>query len=281
MLDLGVNAAGVFPAGTVVELKEANRSGAVDVYKQLHEVCNDEMSELFVGHSLITHAKPGSGTLAGMGAQKVHEKIVQSVSRRLGRVISKYIFRPIVNFQHGAKAVEKTPNFKLKYEPPEDEQKKATTFVLINQALQSVNEAIDPQQIRDTFNIAKTVTRTAPTPAPVPIKPNGNPGGGGAGGDGIPENSESAQAAASRAAAHSPRIKTPDDVGTVQQQVLHRAVEEFSAKIGEMVKAAPTLKDAADAIIEGYTALNTVPLASALRDATLTADLMGRGDAGE
>jgi phage gp29-like protein len=270
MLDLGANAAGAFPIGTVIDLKEANRTSAVDVYKHLREACNDEMSELFVGHPLVSTAKPDSGQLAGGAAQKVHEKIIRAVARRAGRVIGKYVYKPIVSFHHGQEAISKIPQFKLKYETPEDEQKKAQTFVLINQALEAVEEAIDPEEIRETFNIAKTVPRIAPVTSPFNEEGGTNPSDG-----------SGQRAPARRIAARAPRIKSPEDVQAVTKRLIARAAEDFSNRIAEIFEKAPSIEAGADAIWEAYGELDTARLASGVRDATVTAELMGRGDAGK
>jgi len=277
MLDLGANAAGVFPAGTIVELKEANRSGAVDVYHKLHEVCNDEMSELFVGHSLITHAKQGAGTLAGNGAQKVHEKIARSIARRTQAVVGKYLFQPITRFQHGVAAIDKTPKLKLKYEPPEDELNKAKTFVFVNQVLASVGEAIDPEQVRNTFNIAKTV------PAKQVISPMGDGSGdpnGNPGGDGTPEAEEKAAAARRMRATNAARtpLETAGDVEIAAAGIGKKALEKIGGEVKAIADKAQSIGEFMAAVWEEYSSFDTTALASATRDAVVTAEVIGRGE---
>jgi phage gp29-like protein len=274
MLNLGANGAGVFPAGTVVDVKQSNATGSVEAYRTLREACNDEMSELFVGHSLITHAKSGTGTLAGGGAQKVHEKIIRAVARRFSRVLGRYVYRAIIRMHYGEAAVAKTPNLKLKYEPPDDEEKKAKTFVLVNQALQAVGEAIDPEQIRETFNIAKTVKRTAPGAA--------DPAAGDPSADENDDPIEKPENAAARRRARASNDTTPllsaDDVEEVAAQIGKKSLKDFGSRIRSAADSTDSIAEFMSSLWEDYSAYETASLGGLTRDAIVTAELIGRGE---
>jgi phage gp29-like protein len=268
MQDLGVNAAGVFPAGTVVELMQANGAATADVYKGIREACNDEMGELFNGHSLITHAKSGTGTLAGKGAQTVADKIVRQVSRGLGGTVREYLIKPLVAFQFGKARAQKAPRFKLKYEPPEDLLQKAKTFVFINQALAPSEEAIDPQQIRDDFNIVKTV--------PVkkkPVAPDQNLNDPAAAGDG-----EEMKASLRARKSAGPALQTADEIEELGAQLGARGLQQFAADAAELLDRAGSLEEFRELLWEHYGDFDADRLTALTRDTTLTAVLAGRGD---
>ena len=290
VLDLGANAAGVFPAGTTLDLKESNRTGTVDVYKALHQLCDDGMSELFVGHTLVTHARSGTGTLAGNGAQKVHEKLVRAMARRFSTAFNEQVLEPLVTYQHGPDVAKKTPKLKLKYEPAEDELKKAQTFVFVNQALQAVGEAIDPEQIRNTFNIAKTVPRVS-SPSPIGVPPGGEPGtppmpgedpGEGQDEDGAGSGGEQTAASLRRASAASTApIATAADVEAVAAGIGKKALTKMGSEIRATAAKARSIEDFMASVWEEYSSFDTRTLASVTRDAIVAGNIIGRSDAGE
>ncbi|MCU1350573.1 MAG: hypothetical protein JWO56_3603 [Acidobacteria bacterium] len=275
LIDMAANAVGVFPKGTQIELKEAMRGGAVEIYKFLHELCNDEAAELFVGHSLITHAKSGSGTLAGNGAQRVHEKIVQAIARRVSRVLGKYLTRPMVQFQLGERALAKLPKVQLKYQPPTDEQQKAQTYVFVNQVLAPLGLAIGAEQIRGEFNLIETVPRAV---AASPADFGGAPGGGAQQppGDGQPAGPEAARRQARLlAAAYSPLV-AQDALEQLAVGLGKQALKKVSAALLDRLDQAPSIEAFMASAWEEYSSYDTTAIASATRDALVTAELSGR-----
>jgi phage gp29-like protein len=271
LVDLGPNGAGVFPEGTLVTLTHGLTTGSVDGYKHTREFCNDELSELFVGHPLMKSAKSGSGTLAGGAAMKVSEKIVRGMARRLANNLGTYLLRSIVGFQMGQKAIDKTPQWKFKYEPPEDKESRAKTFVLVNTLLAPLGKAIAEEQLLDEFNIVELVDRTVNIdPA---VDANGDPLGGGAPGGG--------QAAASRrlAAKKTTPVKTEDDAGQLGKALGKKALQGYGAKAKAKLAAAQTLEEFAASLWESYDEFSTATLASVTRDTTVLAHLIGQQDA--
>jgi phage gp29-like protein len=271
VIAMDANARGVFPAGTDIKLQEAQRYGTSALYSAIIDAAHDGIAQLILGHTLNITSQPGAGTLAGNGAREVSQENKEGVAENLRETTQQDIAVPYSEWHFGEQAVERgeIPVVSIDASLPEDKEKKSTVYINVNEVLASVNRAIDPAQVEDEFEV-RTVERVAPQAAP----PNND----------APPDDASGKIRKQQtrvAAASTPRIASVDDVGAVQLQMLSKAVEKFSEKIEAMVDAAATPKEAADAIIEGYGALQTVALASGLRDSTLTAELMGRGDASE
>jgi len=275
LVDLGPNGAGVFPEGTIVTLTQGLQSGSVDGYKHTREFCNDELSELFVGHPLMKSAKSGSGTLAGGAAMKVSEKIVRGMARRLANNLGTYLLRPMVGFQLGLSKIKKTPKWKFKYEPPEDKESKAKTFVLVNTLLAPLGKAIGEEQLSDEFNIVELVDRQVNVdPA---VDQNGDPVGS------PPNDGSSGQAAARRRVMATKKKSTPiqteDDASQLGASLGKKALQAIGKKAKAKLDEATTLQEFAASLFESYDEFATTALASVTRDTTIVAHLIGQEDA--
>jgi hypothetical protein len=161
--------------------------------------------------------------------------------------------------------------------------KKAQTFVLVNQILAAVDQAIDPQQVKETFNIEKTV--------PVKAAAGGSSSGGGgaagdpgAGGDSGGTEQSDALAAARRLKASAPAstpIETTDDVEQLAAGVGKKALQSFGDRLRSTAEKAQSIEEFQAAVWEEYSSFDTTKLASATRDAIVTAEVIGRGEVAE
>lgn len=273
---LGVNAAGAFPEGTEVRLEKGNSAGAIDVFTKLAERADDEVGVIFTGHTLVTNAKGDNGALAGASAQKVHEKIVRKGARGIMRTVWRDTIIPLVAFRFGYDvAMEYTSpeTFKLKYEPPIDTKSRAETLGAVNRELLApIGKAIDPQQIMEEFGIAELVDRAAP--AVPPAKPNEDP-------TDDDKEKEEAEAATRRmaAAAGGTLLETVDDVEELASAVAQRTFARMGGVIETAIAEGETFEEMTAALYEAYDDVDTRPLAALTRDALVTANLVGRGDA--
>lgn len=279
VLDMDANARGVFPEGTQVEIKEAQKYGSVHVSNTIIKLCDRATTKVVMGHTLNTDSESGSGTLAGGHAEQVSQENKEGVSEGISETIQRDLFVPWWGFRHGWSQVEKgeLPVFKLKAKPPVDLKLKAETYRMLNVPLASAGKAIDPSQIEDDFAV-RLVDRPKPAVQPPAADDDDNE-------EKDEENEEEREEAKARTrrlrAKAEPRIKTADDVTRVSTQLIRRAAQEFSDKILAVFEAAGSIEEGADAMWEAYTAFDNVKLASGLRDATVTAELTGRGDAKE
>jgi phage gp29-like protein len=266
VLGMDANARGVFPEGTEIKLQEAQRYGTNALYSAIIDASHDGLAKLILGHVLSIEAKAGAGTLAGNHAEQVSDVVVEGVTENLGETIQEDITIPWGEWHYGEDAVAKgeIPLFEINADPPEDQSTRSKVYLQVNEALAPSGLTIDPVQIEQEMTV-RTVKRTVEVPA-IPAPATSDP---------TKQQKRIAQSA------NEPRIKSLDDVRTVTTKLIARAAEDFSTRIAEIFDQADSIEAGADAIWEGYSALDTTRLASGLRDATITAELMGRGDVQE
>lgn len=269
VIEMDANARGVFPEGTEIKLQEAQRYSTTALYEAIIEAAQDGTTKLYLGHVLNTEVKSGSGTLAGNAAADVSQTNKEGVADNLEETMQEDIVRPWCEWHFGEAAVERNeiPLYKIKSEPPEDLTKKSTVYVTVNQALASAGRAIDPEQIEEEFEVRTVeVARRQPPGEP---DPDGN-------------SSEPPKKKARRAAAvKPPRINSPEDVAAASVKLVQKAAEDFSERIYELFQQSDSIESGMDIVWEGYAAMETTRLASAMRDVTVAAELMGRGDVEE
>jgi phage gp29-like protein len=268
--ELDSNARGVFPAGTEVKLQEAQRYGTSALYEALKRAAEEGMTKVILGHVLNTDAKSGSGTLAGNAAADVSQANKEGVAAGIEETIQQDVVATLAEWHLGKSQVAagEIPSFHIKADPPEDQQKKAQVYVSVNQVLAAAGLAIDPSQIEDEFAV-----RTVPLQRSAPVTEDEE--------DKDKQPKPKAKAKATRAAAKAPRIRTADDVSAVARAVVAAAVRDMGDALMTRLDAAESIESFAAEIWEAYGELDPTRLASAMRDATLTANLIGRGDASE
>lgn len=281
---LGTDFAGVFPKGTELDLKEAQRYGTINVFSGLQEFADAGASKLYLGHTLIADAKSGTGTLAGEGARQTNLKIVRAVAERLGAVLRTYLVRPLVGFHHGWAAAENPPQVVFRWKPDGDEKAMAETFVAWNEALEPSGQCIDPEYIREQAKVPKLVARTAPA-APPPTSNGSGEGetkGDGGGDDGGSDDGAKARAELAAAAARVPALADPENLEKVTGALLRKAGQVITSQLVARIDAAATLEEAMDAILESYDESTAVvgQLAGTIRDAVAITEMTGREDAG-
>jgi phage gp29-like protein len=270
---LDENARGVFPEGTEVKFQEAQRYGTSALYDAVKRAAEEGMTKVLSGHVLNTDAKSGSGTLAGNAAENVSQANIEGVAAGVEETVQQDVTTTVAEFTLGASQVAsgEIPAFHIKADPPEDQAKKAQVYVSVNQALAASGRAIDPSQIEDEFGV-RTVALQRTVGAAEDEDPEP---------DNEQKPKQKAKAKARRVAAKAPRITTADDVSAVMRTVAASAVREMGDALMARLEGAESIGEFAEAIWEGYAELDPTKLASALRDATLAANMIGRGEAGE
>jgi phage gp29-like protein len=258
------NARGAFPVGTEIKLQEAQRYGTSALYQAIIEVSQAAQTKLILGHVLNVDSKSGSGTLAGNAAADVSQQNMEGVGRGLEETIQEQLVTTWFLWHRGEEQVKanQLPTFHIKTDPPQDLERKAKVYVEVQKVLGPVGKSIDPSQIEDEFAIRTVDLPKAPAPT-------------------VPPPAETTAAASRRVAAgakKAPAISSGDDVRAVSVKLVAKAAEDFGDRILEIFDNAGSIEEGADALWEGYRAMSTVALGSALRDATVTAELIGRGD---
>jgi phage gp29-like protein len=268
VLAMDKSARGVFPSGTEIKLQEAQRYGTTALYEAIIKAAQKGMTKLILGHVLNIDSESGNGTLAGEGARLVSQENKEGVADNLEETVQEDIMVPRTEWHHGEDSVARgeVSIFAIDADPPDDQDKRSKVYVQVNQALAPAGKTIDPTQIEEDFEVRTVdIVRAEPNNEEPPNN------------DGNDPNKQRSQ----RAQSAKTRIKTAGDLQAVTRKMVARAAEDFSTRIVEIFNEAPTLEDAADALLEGYTQLDTKVLASGVRDSTVVAELMGEGDVAE
>jgi phage gp29-like protein len=268
MKALSSDFAGVFPVGTEIDIKEAQRYGTINVFSGLQELADSQVTKLYLGHTLIADSQPGAGTLAGEGARKTNLKILRAVARRLGSVMRFYLARPLLGFHRGWDRAASPPNVVFKWKPDDDSNELARTFVSWNEALEPSGMAIDPEHIREQANVPKLVPRKVAAvtpPAPPPDKK---------------EKKDAARLALGEAATRIPALADPASLERVTKALIAKAAAGLTDQILARIDAAPTIEAALDAVLEGWDegAAEHEALGNVMTNAIEIAELTGRGD---
>lgn len=259
--EMDANARGVFPIGTEIKLQEAQRYGTTALYQAIIEAAQDGITKLYLGHALNTEAKSGTGTLAGNAAADVSQANKEGIADNLEETMQEDIVRPWCEWHLGEDTVRRNeiPLYKIKSDAPEDLTNKSTVYIQVNEALQPAGRTIDPEQIEEEFEVRTVGLSGAPAANP----------------------DEKKKTAKRVVAAKPPKIKDLGDVEGVAVKLVRHAVEDFGNRITEIFEQAESIDAGVDALWEGYNAMDTTRLASAMRDVTVAANVTGRGDAGE
>lgn len=165
VLQIGQDFAGVLPDSTRLELKEA-LAGKKDVFEALAQFGFDKATKLVCGHKLIVDAQPGSGTLAGEGAQLTNLKITRAVCKRVAASVRHGLIRVIVWLHRGPKHLNRLPVLQFKTNPPEDDEKKARTYKAWHEVLEPSGLMIDTQHIQEVAGVPELVPRPTSGAAP-------------------------------------------------------------------------------------------------------------------
>ena len=149
---LGTDAAGIISKNTEIEFVEAmKQSGQNNVYENLANFCNREMSKAILGQTLTTDTTGSTGTYS---ASRVHEMVRQDLkesdAKSLAGTINSQLIKPLVGFNFGWDAP--VPEFQIKVFKPENLKIQAEIYkTLVEMGFQGVTE----DHIHTKFGIPK------------------------------------------------------------------------------------------------------------------------------
>jgi phage gp29-like protein len=124
---LGTDAAGIISTATQIEfIESASRGTGRNVYLDLVDFCNREMSKAVLGHTGSAESTPGK-LGAEYEAREVRQDLIENDCEALATTIRWQILRPFVGFNYGWDAP--VPWFKFAFEPPEDLKSVAEVYV--------------------------------------------------------------------------------------------------------------------------------------------------------
>lgn len=263
---MAANARGAFPKGTEIQIQEAQRYGTTALYEAIIRASETGMTKLVQGHMLNTDAVSGAGTLAGNAAANVSQENKEGVGTGIKETMQDQLTATWFLFHRGEEQVRagEIAKFHIRTDPPEDRDKKAKTYVSVNEVLKPAGRTIDPEQVESEFAV-RTIELNVQPPAA----------------DSTRDEGDKKKAASRRAAAARPKLSTEQDVSRAATKLVAKAAEDFSERIVEIFEQADTIEEGVDVLWAGYEAMDATRFASGLRDVTVTAEAMGRGDVAE
>lgn len=99
---IGSDAAAIVPQGMAIEFKEAARSGSINLYKELCEFLDAQVSKAVVGQTLTSDVSSNGGSRAlGEVHDKVRGDIMRADSRQLSATLNRCLVRPIIDLNRG------------------------------------------------------------------------------------------------------------------------------------------------------------------------------------
>lgn len=149
LINLGTDAAGMYPNNTEIEIKESNKQSSADIYEKLARFCDEQVSKCILGQTLTSDS--GGGSYA---QGKVHDGVRHDLTvadcKSLAATLRRDLLSPLVKLNFGEAA--KVPTMRFDCEESEDLAQQANIFdVLINK----VGLKIATSHIYKKFSIPK------------------------------------------------------------------------------------------------------------------------------
>jgi SPP1 gp7 family putative phage head morphogenesis protein len=263
---LGVDAAAVFPDDVVVELKEAQKSGSIDVYAKLIEWCERAQSKAILGQTLTTEEGRSGSRALGQVHDQVRQDLLEADAEQLSETITRQLIQPLVDFQFGPQPAY--PTFALDAKPPADLKAKGDLYVSVGR----LGVQFPRSHIHTTFGI----------PEPKPGEPVYTLGAAAPKPDSGGEPGAEAAAAAEHIHAFSdtPLPPIPAELERVVQEALQRGGyagwESILRSLEDYVGQATSVGDVSARLVQACEHLHLEGMAEHLADELLRADLIGR-----
>jgi phage gp29-like protein len=155
----------IIPEGMMIDLLEAKRSGATDVYEPLARYMDEQISECVLGETMSTTAQ-GAGL--GSGQANVHNEVRVEAAvdddYLLNATINGSLVRWIVDLNMPGAGY---PTFKRDFAEPEDLEKRAKR----DQALRQMGADFTPEYITKTYGEGVIWQQGQPPPSATALPP--------------------------------------------------------------------------------------------------------------
>lgn len=259
VLQIGSDAAGIISNGTEIEFVQAIKQDG-DVFKNLAQFCNTEMSKAILGQTLSSDIGDSGSYAASKTHAEVRQDILESDCKGLSKTIRRDLIRPLVLFNFGDDS--RLPYLKFHFEKPEDQEKEAAKY----KTLAEIGLPISTEHIYEKFGIPKPA---AGQQILTPPKPSGS-------------------LLANKAALV---LKNPPDMVSSQRTVDDLAdkllssgapvIEKLLAPYMEAIQDTIDPEELKDKLLAVYAKLDTTELQELLAQGMYVADLFGRWSANE
>lgn len=148
VLQIGSDAAGIISKNTEIQFIEAIKADG-DVFKNLAQFCNTEMSKAVLGQTMTSDIGDGGSYAASKTHAEVRQDILEGDCKLLAKTIKRDLIRPLVLFNFGD--VSRLPYLKFHYEKPEDQEKEASKY----KTLSEMGLPIATEHIYEKFGVPK------------------------------------------------------------------------------------------------------------------------------
>lgn len=260
VMQIGSDAAGIISKSTEIEFIEAIKADG-DVFKNLAQFCNTEMSKAVLGQTLSSDIGDAGSYAASKTHAEVRQDILESDCKGLSKTIRRDLIRPLVLFNYGDDS--RLPYLKFHCEKPEDQEKEAAKY----KTLAEIGLPISTEHIYEKFGIPKPEDGQEVLTLP---KVSGN----------LLANKAVLQA-----------LKQPPDMKSSQRSVDDLAdkllssgapvIKKLLAPYLEAIQNAADPEDLKDELLGIYAKLDTSELQELLAQGTYVAELFGRWSAHE
>lgn len=260
VLQIGSDAAGIISKGTEIQFIEAIKADG-DVFKNLAQFCNTEMSKAILGQTLSSDIGDGGSYAASKTHAEVRQDILENDCKCLSKTIRRDLIRPLVLFNFGDDS--RLPYVKFHFEKPEDQEKEATKY----KTLAEIGLPISTEHMYEKFGIPKPEAGQeilslpqqrrdmfASKATPQALKK--------------PPNELNSQ-------------RTVDDLADKLLSSGIPVIEKMLAPYMVAIQNAANLEELKDELLTIYSKLDTAELQELLAQGTYIADLFGRWSANE
>lgn len=275
LAEMGHTAAGAIPDSMSVELLEA-ASGSEKPFEAMLNWCERSKSKAILGGTLTTGTDQGSGAYA-LGS--VHERgfgsLIASDCKQYQASIRRFMLWPMAALNYGILDLKRAPRLVIDAGTGED-------LVAMAEALPKlvgIGMQIPAAWAHSTLRIPEPQDGEAVLTAPAAPFGAGIPP---AAGPALPGPTAAPTAALAALAAD---LASADPVPDIDPRVLTRLVAEAQPAIDAMVEQVRTILNKADSLEEAltligaaYPSVDSRPLAEAMTQAALVAQLAGRAD---
>ena len=189
--NIGTDAAAIIPDNMLVEFIDNAKTGSTDLYKELCNWMDLQMSKAVLGQTTTTDAVSG-GHAVSKEHNEVREDIERADAKQLCTTLNRDLVKPIVNLNRGPQKVY--PKIKLGRGEYEDREKLANS----SQKFYDMGIALSQSEIRKKAGLSEPVDDDDALVKPAPAQPVDNEPG----------------QMATQSSQPQPHVHAPDDIET-------------------------------------------------------------------
>lgn len=149
LVNIGIDAAGIIPDGSEIEIIESSKQSSVDLFEKLARFCDEQMSKAILGQTLTSDS--GSGSYA---QSKTHNEVRHDLTiadcKALAATLRRDLLTPLVKLNFGEKA--HVPYIRFDCDESEDLEKLVDVY---DKLINKIGLDISKDHIYKKFNIPR------------------------------------------------------------------------------------------------------------------------------